>query len=185
MPRLWGLSVLCVVVIVTAACSGGDSSDETSTTLGAGSTATAPSSTTTLATGQPPGPSGATGATGTTTTTLPAVAPTTRPPPEYSIEARARAPEGDTVVVLVEPGDYDDADLEYVVTDTVDRFAPIGTMHVVDHAAAVSLVLEPTDDLAEEQAAFLAEHYLLRLEDGFRMIFQGPLDDLGEIVLGS
>jgi len=180
MVRLWGLAVLGAVVIVTAACSD-SSSDPTRAPVGGDSNSSgislvAPAPTTTA----PPA-----GDDAATTTTIPPSPTSTVPPPRYSIEARTRAASGDTVVVLVEPGDYGEAQLEFVVVDAVERFAPIGTLHVVDHSAAVSLVLEASEDLETEQQAFLAEHYLVRLEEGFRMIFQGPFDDLGEIVLGS
>lgn len=100
--------------------------------------------------------------------------------PEYRIMSRS---EDDVLVVLIEPGTYSDIDLQNVVGDAVERFAPVTGLYLVDDEAAVPLVLQ--EDLTETEAAILEEHYLLRLEEGFRMIFLGPFEDVGEVILGS
>jgi hypothetical protein len=124
----------------------------------------------------------------TTTTTSTTLAPLSEPAfPEYSIARRVASADGrDTVVVLLDPGSYDvlsDVDLHDVLAEVVDRFPPVYTAHVVDSADAVDAVLaaEPT----EEQLQILAEHYLVSLEEGFRVVYRGPFAELGTTVLGS
>jgi len=118
----------------------------------------------------------------TTTTTLPPLVGTTGV--AYEIVRREEGPAGDTVVVLLESGaSVTDLDLYDILADVVDRFAPIARAYVVDSPEAVDLVLldEPTD----AQRAVLATHFLARLEDGFRVVYEGPFADVGSTVLGS
>ncbi len=161
--------ILVGVMGLTAACSfgGGDTTTTTTTTT------SVPPTTTTV-----PAP------TTTTSTTLePLAVPTF---PAYSIVARIEDATGDTVVVLLDTTSYEllsDVDLYDVIADVVDRFPPIMEAHVVDsqEAAALVLVEAPTD----EELQVLGEHYFLRLEDGFRIVYVGPFSELGTSVLGS
>jgi len=93
---------------------------------------------------------------------------------------------GDTVVLLLDPASYtslSDLDLYDVIADAVDRFPPIFEAHVVDSQDAVSIVLVEEPD--EEQQKTLDEHYFVRLEDGFRIVYVGPFDESEDAVLGS
>lgn len=120
----------------------------------------------------------------TTTTTLAALSDPSFP--SYSIVQRQEESSGDIVVVLLDPTSYDvlsDVDLYDVLAEVVERFPPIFEAHVVDSSAAANVVLvaEPTD----EQLQILGEHYLVSLEEGFRIVYRGPWADLGTSVLGS
>ncbi len=129
------------------------------------------------------------------TTTLPAPttpSTTTSEPhqfsfPEYRIAERIISVEtGDTVVILLDPASYtslSDLDLYDVIADAVDRFPPIFEAHVVDSLDAVSAVLAEEPD--EEQQLELETHYLVRLEDGFRVVYVGPFAGSDDAVLGS
>ena len=155
------------LALIGTACTFG--ADETTTTEADATTTAAPVTTTTAA----------------TTTTLAALAGPTFP--DYSIARRINAADGrDTVVVLLDPSSYQilsDVDLYDVVADVVDRFPPIFAAHVIDSPEATDAVLaeEPT----EEQLQILSEHYLLSLEEGFRLVYRGPFAELGTSVLGS
>ena len=124
----------------------------------------------------------------TTTTVTTTLAPLSEPSfPEYSIARRIEATDGrDTVVVLLDPSSYQvlsDIDLYDVVADVVDRFPPIFEAHVVDSPEAADAVLSEAP--TEEELQVLSEHYLVSLEDGFRLVYQGPFAELGTAVLGS
>ena len=165
--------MMAAAAMVIASCS--SSSDTTTTTttttVPATTTTTVPTTTTTTTTSP-------------TTTTLPQEAPAF---PEYRIAERIVAPEtGDTVVLLLDPASYtslSDLDLYDVIADAVDRFPPILVAHVVDSPEAVPAVLLAQPD--EDQELLLANHYLARLEDGFRIVYLGPFEDSGTAVLGS
>ncbi len=181
MGRSRFIAVIMAGLLVVAACSGGDG-DDTSTT-----SSTAPSSTTTTAggggtttTGPPEASSDSVADPTTTSTTLadPGI-------PEYSIQARIAGEAGDTVVVFVEPATYTDLDIENVVADAVQRFAPITTLHVVDDTDIVDLVLSEEAALTADELASRDAHYFARLEEGFRLVFTGPFGEVPEVILGS
>ena len=107
--------------------------------------------------------------------------------PEYRIAERIIVVEtGDTVVLLLDPTSYtslSDLDLYDIIADAVDRFPPIFEAHVVDTLDAVAAVLAEEPD--EDQQKTLVEHYFVRLEDGFRIVYVGRFDGTDDAVLGS
>lgn len=166
MPR-FQVTVMMALVLMATACSRGDKVEETTS---APTTTAAPVVTV---------PETVAGSSQPTTATQP---PTTVVGiPDYSVMSRTQ---GDVLVVLIEPDStYSDLDLRNVVEDVIDRFAPVTTLYVVDDEAAVALVEKA--DLTPEDQAILDAHYLLRLEDGFRIVFQGPFSDLEDVIVGS
>ena len=90
------------------------------------------------------------------------------------------------MVLLLDTNSYtslSDLDLYDVIADAVVRFPPILEAHVVDSQDAVSAVL--AEDPDEDQQRTLAEHYFVRLEDGFRVVYVGPFAGIDDAVLGS
>jgi len=70
-----------------------------------------------------------------------------------------------------------------VLADLADRFPPILTAYVIDSAEVVDAVVSEEPTAAEQE--LLAHHYLVRLEEGFRMVFAGPFADFPIAILGS
>lgn len=172
------LLVLGVVLLLAASCSGDDEGgDTTTTTLAEAGTIT------TLATGGGDADTSATSTTTTTTTTTEAPELTF---PEYRIVSREAGENGDTVVVLLDPTTYEslsDIDIREVMGDLVEQFAPVFEAHIVETQAAADalFVEEPT----EEQATELANRYVARLEEGFRIVYVGRFEEIGVEILGS
>lgn len=173
------LLVVGMVVVLATSCSGDDEGDDTTTTAVAEA-----GSITTLATGSGDADTSATSTTTTTTTT------TTEAPelafPEYRIVSREAGENGDTVVVLLDPTTYEslsDLDIHNVMSDLVEQFAPVFEAHIVETQAAADalFVEEPT----EEQSTELANSYLARLEEGFRIVYVGRFEESGVAILGS
>ena len=170
MALWWKLAVVAASGTLAAACTS-DAADETTTTtrpLLTTTTTVAPTTTTTT----------------TTSTTLPPLGNATFP--SYSIVSRVAGASGDTVVVLLDESSYEtltDIDLHNVLADVVEQFPPIFEAHVVNTSAAAALVLVAQPD--EAQQLVLADHYLARLEDGFRIVFLGPFAGAGTAILGS
>ncbi|MBT8211947.1 MAG: hypothetical protein KJN71_02245 [Acidimicrobiia bacterium] len=162
-------ALLLLVALIGAACSGDDEPATTSipsTTLGALDTTTTSAGDTT-----------------TTSTSPPAGVFTV---PDYSIVERIEGEDGDIVVVQLDPNSYeslDSEDLINVVADVVDRFPPIGELHIVDSDAAAASVL--IDSPSASEAAELADHYFVRLEEGARIVFVNTFSDAGQVILGS
>lgn len=169
----WRLAALLAVVMVVGACTGdgdGDAVESETTEASVSTTEASPSST--IASVQ-----------SSTTSSTPEVELTTTSVvglPSYSVLSRS---EEDELVVLVAPGTYGDIDIQNVVGDVVERFAPVNTLHIVDDEAAAILVVAET--VTPEEQVVLDEHYFVRLEEGFRMIFVGPFSSVGEVILGS
>ena len=177
MVRFRQVLLVGLAAVLIASCSGDEEPAEdplTSTsaapitTLAESDTATAQQSTTT-----------------TTTTTT-----TTEAPelgfPEYSIISREAGDNGDIVVVLLDTDSYEslsDLDVLNVMSDLVEQFAPVFEAHIVETQAAADalFVEEPTED----ELTALANGYVARLEEGFRIVYAGPLEDSGVAILGS
>jgi hypothetical protein len=168
-----------LTVLLIAACSGGDdAAEETSSTAPAAPTIT-------TLTPTEGGTEVAEAAVTTTTTTTTTEAPELSFP-EYRIVSREATENGDIVVVLLDPSTYEslsDLDVHNVMSDLVEQFAPVFEAHVVEtQAAADALFVEsPT----EEQQAELDNRYIARLEEGFRIVYVGRFEGIGDTILGS
>lgn len=178
MVSLKQATIVGMLVVLFAACSGDDgATDDASTTTIAG----AP--TTTLA-----GSTGG-GETAPTVTTAPTTTTSVAPAlsfPEYSIISREEAESGDIVVVLLDPTTYEslsDLDVLNVMSDLVEQYAPVFEAHIVETQAAADALFieEPTE--AEQTA--LDNYYIARLEEGFRIVYVGPLEDSDDAILSS
>lgn len=168
--RLRRAAVLVVALLVVSACNrGGDESVETTSTPTAVTTSSAASVATTATTE---------GGGDTTTATTVAIVVGM---PSYRVLEAADA-EADSLIVVVEPGSYTNVELENLVFDIVDRFAPASAV-VVDLQEAADLLL--LDELDAAQQTFLAEHTVLQIEDGVEVTFLGPYSDLPALTIGS
>lgn len=171
--------LLVVVVALSATACSGDDTSETTTSLGAiTTTSLSPleSSSTTLAT------TSTTQVETTTTTSADGVIPD----PEWTIAQRVEGDDGATVVILLDPESYErltDIDIQNVVEDARQMFPPIYEVHVVDSEEAAATVLSEVIDTGDQ--AILDDHYLARLEEGFRLVFVGPFSEFGQIILTS
>ena len=172
------VAIAGAMFLLVASCSGDDeASDETtsSTTSGVPITTLAGST-------EAIGTSTADTTTSTTTTTVPSELSV----PQYSIISREASELGDIVVVLLDTDTYEslsDLDIHNVMSDLVEEHAPVYQAHIVESEAAADALFvdEPTE--AEQNA--LDNHYLARLEEGFRIVYVGPLEDSGIAILGS
>ena len=169
------LFVLALLATV-AGCSGDDGTAETSVTATTPPvTSLAPAQEATTAT---------TGAGGSSTTDVSQTGEFEVP--GYSIHSRAAGESGDTVVVLIDPdfdGTMTEIDLQNLLSEVVDNFPPVFEAHVVDSVEAAELVVAPEVDATGQTV--LDEHYLARLEEGFRIVFTGPFSEAGTLILGS
>ncbi len=178
MVRFRQAIVVGLAMVLVASCSGDD--DEPADEV---LTSTTAASITTL--GESVEASGA----GETTTTTTTTTTTSQPElgfPEYSIISREASDNGDIVVVLLDRETYEslsDIDLYNVMSDLVEQFAPVYEAHIVETQAAADALFieEPTED----QQTALDNGYIARLEEGFRIIYMGPLEDSGVAILGS
>lgn len=167
-----------LAVILIAACSGDDEADQSSTS----STTAAPI--TTLGDSAPvTGSTGGETATSSTTTTTIDMALSF---PGYSIISRESSDNGDIVVVLLDTSTYEslsDIDVHNVMSDLVEQYAPVYEAYIVETQAAADALF--VDNPTAEQQTALNNGYVARLEEGFRIVYEGPLADSGVAILGS
>lgn len=168
-----------MALVLVASCSGDEEPAEEALTV---TTTAAPI--TTLGDTADTSSSAAAQTSSTTTTTT-----TVQPPlgfPEYSIISREASEDGDIVVVLLDRTTYEslsDIDVYNVMSDLVEQFAPVYEAHIVESQAAADAVF--VEDRTEAQQTALDNGYVARLEEGFRIVYSGPLEDNGVAILGS
>lgn len=105
---------------------------------------------------------------------------------EYEVVVRSSGTSGETLWVLIEPGDYTDIDLENFIRVRVDESeVDLVGIHVFDDAAALEAGRIDEDARTDEEQALVDAHYLISLIDGSIIRFQGPYADLGETAVGS
>ncbi len=176
--RLRRALIVGIAVLLVAACSGDDESDQSTTSTTAATITTLGDPTAVV--GTEDGQADPTSSTTTSTVDLALSFP------EYTIVSREASENGDIVVVLLDRTSYEslsDIDVHNVVSDLVEEYAPVYEAYIVEtQAAADALFVEdPTD---EEQTA-LNNGFVAKLEEGFRIIYEGPLQDFGVAILGS
>jgi len=123
---------------------------------------------------------------GATTTTVAVDEEVSFSIPAYEVVNRVEAEQGATVVVLLDPATYTaltDVDLQNVIEDVIDRFPPVYEVHVVDDISAADLVL--ADGVQPAQQVILDEHYLVRLEEAFTIVYVGPFSDFPVTIIAS
>lgn len=105
---------------------------------------------------------------------------------EFEVVVRSSGTAGETLWVLIEPGDYTDIDLENFIRERVDESeVDLVGIHVFDDPAALEAGRIDTDARTDEEQALVDAHYLISLIDGSIIRFQGPYADLGETAVGS
>lgn len=163
------LSPLLVLFLV-AACSPDEAELTTTTTTLPSSTTTTEADTTTTEAEEPDD---------SETEDGPAIS-------EFEVVVRSSGTGGETLWVLIEPGDYTDIDLENFIRERVDEsVVDLVGIHVFDDPDALEAGRIDTEARTDEEQALVDAHYLVSLVDGTIIRFQGPFADLGETAVGS
>lgn len=158
---------LVAVVVLTAACSPEEAELTTTTT-------TSPTSTTTTLVEV------------TTTTENSGDAQASPAIEEYEVVVRSSATTGETLWILIEPGEYTDIDLENLIRELVaETDVTLFGIHVFDDRDALDAGRVEPDARTDDEQALVDEHFLVSLIDGAIIRFQGPYAEFGETVVGS
>ena len=174
MRRPLSIAMLVVVGLIAVGCNRGDDGSTTTTSFsaavetGGDTTSTTAGSTTTVAP--------ADSSTVATTTAVVVGMPT------YEVVGESSSNGAPTLVVVVEPDSFSNVELQNLVFDIVDRFAPT-TAIVVDVKEAADLLFQ--DELTPEEDAFLSEHILIQITNGVEVTFLGPYSDVPGLMIGS
>ncbi|CAN5778796.1 hypothetical protein BH23ACT5_BH23ACT5_20510 [soil metagenome] len=174
MNKLTKAVIVVAVALALAACNE-DTADVTTTTIDASLLTT----TTSLMTDTQPDADDPEN--GTTDTTV-AVGQTIE---SYETISRQSTDEGETLFILVEPGEYTDVSFEgFLVRLLEDEPALIGA-EVFDDRVALDAALKDEGDRTAEELQALADHHLVSLVSGREVRFQGPMTEYDDFVIGS
>jgi hypothetical protein len=116
-----------------------------------------------------------------TETTVPAGEPIN----SYEVISRQSTEQGETLYILVPPGDYTDRSIENFLGDLLENDSGVSGVEVFDDQAALDAALKPEADRTAAELQGIADHHLVSLHDGSQVEFQGPMSDFGDFVMGS
>lgn len=161
-----------VTVLVLAACNS-DEADITTTTLDASLLTTTTTSTT--------NPESDTTGDGTTDTTE----EPSEPVASFEVISRTSSEEGETLYILVPPGEYSDVSMENFLGDLLEDETAVAGVEVFDDRAALDAALKAEDERTDQEAQLIEQHHLVTLVNGRQVEFQGPMSDFDDFVIGS
>ena len=125
----------------------------------------------------------------TTTTTVPQQPPPTGEPidqvTEYEVVSRLSTDAGETLYLVVPPGNYTDVSMENFIGTMLLADPVVSGLEVFDDRAAVDAALKPAGERTDEEEALLAAHHLVSVIERRQVIFRGPLDGYEDFVIGS
>ena len=105
---------------------------------------------------------------------------------DYEIVVRGSAAGGETLWILIEPGDYTDVDLENLIRELVDESdVTLAGINVFDDRDALEAGRVDADARTDEEQELVDEHFLVSLVDGAVIRFEGPFSEFGETAVGS
>lgn len=168
MMRRSAIALSVVVAFAVAACDS-EEAQITTTTVDA-----ALLTTTTTTTTEPPG------TTETPDTTEPA-----EPIESYEVISRVSTEEGETLYILIEPGEYSDVTVENFLGNLLEDETAVSGAEIFDDRAALDAALKEEEERTEEEVELIEQHHLVSLDQGRQVNFQGPLSDYEDFVIGS
>lgn len=173
MNKLTIATLAAAVALALAACNE-DAADVTTTTIDASQLTT----TTTSVADTPPETDPENG----TTETTPPVGDTIE---SYEIISRQSTDEGETLFILIEPGEYTDVSFEGFLVRLLESEPSLVGAEVFDDRVALDASLKVEDDRTADELQALADHHLVSLVGGREVRFQGPLTEFDDFVIGS
>lgn len=169
MMRRSAIALSVVVAFAVAACDS-EEAQITTTTVDAALLTT----TTTTTTDQPE-----------TTDTPDTTEEPAEPIESYEVISRVSTDEGETLYILVEPGEYSDVTIENFLGNLLEDETAVSGAEIFDNRAALDAALKEEEERTEEDAALIEQHHLVSLDQGRQVNFQGPMSDYDDFVIGS
>lgn len=163
-------SLVVAVSLAVAACDNGEAEPELTTTSSIVGQTTAPDPDTTTTVGGDE----------MTTTTL--VGQTVD---SYEVVLRESTDEGETLYIVVPPGEYTSIDLENFIGDLIEGDDDLESVEVFDDGAALDSFLKEESEQTAGDLSAIDAHHLVSLVDAHTIKFQGPYADEGEYAIGS
>ena len=103
----------------------------------------------------------------------------------FEVISRQSTEDGETLYILVPPGDYSDISIENFLGDLLEDETAVAGVEVFDDRAALDAALKAEDERTADEMQAIADHHLVSLVDGRQVSFQGPMSDYEDFVIGS
>lgn len=105
---------------------------------------------------------------------------------DYEVVVRSSGTAGETLWILIDPGDYTDIDLENLIRELVDESdATLNGIRVFDDLDALEAGRVDVEARTDDEQTLVDEHFLVSLVDGAIIRFEGPYSEFGETAVGS
>lgn len=105
---------------------------------------------------------------------------------DYDVVVRSSGTAGETLWILIDPGDYTDIDLENLIRELVDESdVTLAGIRVFDDLDALEAGRVDSEARTDDEQALVDEHFLVSLVDGAIIRFEGPYSEFGETAVGS
>lgn len=160
-----------VAALLLAACNS-DEADVTVTTIDASLLTTTTAATTTTDQPDDTEPGGTT-------------QPPSDPIEDYEVISRTATEDGETLYILVAPGNYSDVSIENFLGDLLEAETAVSGVEVFDDREALDAALKAEEDRSADELQALEDHHLVSLVDGATVSFQGPLSEFEDFIIGS
>ena len=103
----------------------------------------------------------------------------------FEVISRQSTEEGETLYILVPPGNYSDISIENFLGDLLEDETAVSGVEVFDDRAALDAALKAEDERTADELQAIEDHHLVSLVDGRQVSFQGPMSDFEDFVIGS
>ncbi|MEX0797533.1 MAG: hypothetical protein WEB67_03385 [Acidimicrobiia bacterium] len=103
----------------------------------------------------------------------------------YEVVLRESTDEGETLYIVVPPGDYTAIDLENFIGDLIEGDDDLESVEVFDDEAALDSFRKDESEQTASDLSAIDAHHLVSLVDSHTIRFQGPFADEGEYAIGS
>lgn len=104
---------------------------------------------------------------------------------DYEVISRTASEEGETLYILVPPGNYSDVSIENFLGDLLESETAVSGAEIFDDRTALDAALKPEEDRTADELQAIEDHHLVSLIDGRTVAFRGPMSDYDDFVIGS
>ena len=103
----------------------------------------------------------------------------------YEVIAREPATGGEILYIVIPQADYTDVDMENFVGDLIESETVTWGAEIFDDSNAVDAYRVDEADRTDEQVELLSQHHFVTVQNGDTLIFRGPFETSGTMVIGS
>lgn len=103
----------------------------------------------------------------------------------HEIISRTSTEDGETLYILVPPGNYSDVSIENFLGTLLEDEIAVSGVEVFDDRVALDAALKDEAERTAEELQAVEDHHLVSLRNGVEVAFQGPMSEYDDFVLGS